>query len=84
MDIDWLEEHIMAPLEHLFNDHKLCDSNWCPVKMKEKSVASESTIDTPDNTITNDVPDVMIDYCLASCDNGDIKDCDTQDIIGVR
>ena len=27
-DIDWLEEHIMAPLEHLFNDHRLCSSNW--------------------------------------------------------
>ena len=28
-DIKWLMEHAMSPLDHLFDDHHLCDSTWC-------------------------------------------------------
>ena len=31
-DINWLLEHAMAPLNHLFDDHPLCDSSWCHKK----------------------------------------------------
>ena len=29
-------EHIMAPLDHLFDDHKHCDSSWCHKKRREE------------------------------------------------
>ena len=27
-EMEWLMEHAMTPLDHIFNDHHLCDSNW--------------------------------------------------------
>ena len=32
--IVWLAEHAMAPLDHLFDDHNLCNSSWCHSKKK--------------------------------------------------
>ncbi len=30
--LEWLIEHANAPLNHMFNDHSLCDSSWCWVR----------------------------------------------------
>ena len=67
-DIKWMLEHIMAPLEHLFNDHHLCDSNWCPVKRREDN--DKTNIEqVSDNVATliddsTSLPNVVVDYCL--------------------
>ena len=39
-DIEWLLVHAMAPLDHLFDNHHLCNGSWC-----HKKKAAES--DTP-------------------------------------
>ena len=44
--IEWLLEHAMAPLEHLFDDHHLCDSTWCH---KKKLLDEENTIPAVDD-----------------------------------
>ena len=31
-------KNVMAPLDHLFDDHKHCDSNWCYKKAQEEKV----------------------------------------------
>ena len=31
-EMEWLLEHAMAPLDHLFDNHHLCDSTWCHKK----------------------------------------------------
>ena len=33
-DIEWLMDHAMAPLNHLFDDHALCDPSWCHKRKK--------------------------------------------------
>ena len=74
-DIDWLERHIMSPLEHLFNDHTLCSTNWCPVKQKEQNVDSDASNEPISNATPRTVPDVVINYCLDDSDEGDKRDC---------
>ena len=32
--IEWMMEHADAPLNHMFNDHSLCDPSWCWIKEK--------------------------------------------------
>ena len=34
--VEDIMENIMAPLDHLFDDHKHCDSSWCHKKAKEE------------------------------------------------
>ena len=34
--VEEIKEHIMAPLDHLFNDHQHCDSRWCHKKRNEE------------------------------------------------
>ena len=31
-DLKWIMDHAMAPLNHLFDDHILCNSAWCHKK----------------------------------------------------
>jgi hypothetical protein len=67
-DIKWMLEHIMAPLEHLFNDHHLCNSNWCPVKRSEEN-DNTNVEQISDNVATviddsTSLPNVVVDYCL--------------------
>ena len=34
--ISYLMKHAMAPLDHMFDDHSLCDSSWCHKKRREE------------------------------------------------
>jgi hypothetical protein len=68
----------MAPLEHLFNDHTLCSTNWYPVKQKQQNFDSKPSIEPTTNVTQQIVPDVVINYCLVDSDEGDERDCALQ------
>ena len=36
-DIEDIMKNIVAPIDHLFDDHKHCDSSWCHKKAEEES-----------------------------------------------
>ena len=39
--LDWLVKYTMAHIEHLFDDHYLCNSDWCPKKGKQDMKSGE-------------------------------------------
>ena len=36
--LDWLLEHAMVPLDHLFDNHHLCFPTWCYIKVVQDKV----------------------------------------------
>ena len=36
--IEDIMKNIMAPIDHLFDDHKHCDSSWCHKKAEEEGM----------------------------------------------
>ena len=46
--IEWLLEHAIAPLDHLFDDHHHCDSSWCH-KKKATETDNEPPVDPTDD-----------------------------------
>ena len=46
---DWLLEHAMAPLNHLFDDHGLCNPSWCHKRKQLDKVESTSSDGSPDD-----------------------------------
>ena len=47
-DIEWLLEHAMAPLEHLFHDHHFYDSTWYH-KKKALETDDQPSVDPKEN-----------------------------------
>ena len=45
--IAWLIEHAMAPLDHMFDDHSLCNSSWCHRKRKSDEEKEGATSASP-------------------------------------
>ena len=49
--IEWLLQHALAPLDHLFDDHRLCDSSWCH---KKRLLEEKNTTDNADSPVADD------------------------------
>jgi hypothetical protein len=45
--LEWLHEHAMAPLDHLFNNHHLCCDSWCFLKQLETKTKDKADNEEP-------------------------------------
>ena len=41
-DIEWIVDHALAPLDHMFGDHHLCSTSWCRAKLMEDANTTET------------------------------------------
>ena len=53
--IEHLQRYKMCPLEHLFDNHELCDSSWCEKKRKLGCKLLDGVIRKFDEVLTNEV-----------------------------
>ena len=63
--VEAIMDHIMVPLDHLFDDHKHCDSRWCHKKRREEDLNSVIKLAlSGTRRITTDARQMMLSYML--------------------